>query len=159
MLRYNFCRPDSGLLKLLIFHVTKQVTPDFYLFRNFWKENGSQVSPTRTIKIFWFLVNIYYWIKTKSFSKEIKKEVRYIITNSEWRSIFLQVFHNLYTSYIASGLPHLTTHMIFFCSVRQWSKHCIPKLLRCTILFHSEEVWSNTIYSSSEASGVNHIIY
>ena len=27
------------------------------------------------------------------------------------------------------------------------------------IMLHNEEVWSNTIYSSSEASGVNHIIH
>ena len=26
-------------------------------------------------------------------------------------------------------------------------------------MLHNEEVWSNTIYSSSEASGVNHIIF
>ena len=37
---------------LLIFHGTRQVSPDLYLFRNFWKEKGSQVSPTRTIKVF-----------------------------------------------------------------------------------------------------------
>ena len=36
----------------LIFNVTRQVSPDFYLFRNFWKGKGSQVSPTHTIKVF-----------------------------------------------------------------------------------------------------------
>ena len=30
---------------LLIFHITWQVSPDFCLFRNFWKEKRSQVSP------------------------------------------------------------------------------------------------------------------
>ena len=60
MLRHNFCRPDGRLVKLfLFFHVTRQVSPDFYLFRNFWKENGSQVSPTHTIKVFG---NIYIYI-------------------------------------------------------------------------------------------------
>ena len=29
---------------------------------------------------------------------------------------------------------------------------------RSNIVLHNEEVWSNTIYSSNEASGVNHII-
>ena len=39
---------------LLIFHVARQVSPDFYLFRNFWNEKGSQVFPTHTIKVFGF---------------------------------------------------------------------------------------------------------
>ena len=29
----------------------------------------------------------------------------------------------------------------------------------CNIMLQNEEVWGNTIYSSSEASGVNHIIH
>ena len=37
---------------LLIFHVATQVSPDFYLFRNFWKEKRSQVSPTHITKLF-----------------------------------------------------------------------------------------------------------
>ena len=39
---------------LLIFHVARQVSPDFHLFRNFWKEKGCHVSPTHTIKVFGF---------------------------------------------------------------------------------------------------------
>ena len=44
---------------LLIFHVTRHVSPDFYLFHNFWKGKNSLVSPTHTAKLFGFWYNIY----------------------------------------------------------------------------------------------------
>ena len=39
---------------LVIVHVIRQVSPDFYLFHNFWKEKKSQVSPIHTTKLFGF---------------------------------------------------------------------------------------------------------
>ena len=52
LLRYFIHTLRSTSKTLLILHVTTQVSPDFYLFRNFWKEKRSQVSPTHTTKLF-----------------------------------------------------------------------------------------------------------
>ena len=44
---------------LLILHVTRPVSPDFYLFRNFWK--GKSGLPYPHNQTFWFLVNIKHF--------------------------------------------------------------------------------------------------
>ena len=46
---------------LFIFHVTRHVSPDFYLFHNFWKGKNSQVSPTHTAKLFGFWYNFTFF--------------------------------------------------------------------------------------------------
>ena len=44
---------DGRLVKLFLFStLLDKSPPDFYLFRNFWKEKRSQVSPTHTTKLF-----------------------------------------------------------------------------------------------------------
>ena len=50
-----FYRTDGRFFKtLVIFHVSRQVSRDFYLLHNFWKEKKSQISPTHTTKLFGF---------------------------------------------------------------------------------------------------------
>ena len=44
---------------LLIFHGTRQVSPDFYLFHNFWKEKWGLPYPDN--QTFWFLVNFIFF--------------------------------------------------------------------------------------------------
>ena len=44
---------------LLIFHGTRQVSPDFYLFHNFWKEKKSQGSPPRQSNFLVFGIYTY----------------------------------------------------------------------------------------------------
>ena len=62
MLLHYFTHTLRSTSKTLrIFHVATQVSLDFYLFRNFWKEKRSQVSPTHTTKLFGFGKFHLFW--------------------------------------------------------------------------------------------------
>ena len=68
MLLHYFLQAWRSTCKtLVIVHVSRQVSPDFYLFQNFWKEKKSQVSPIHTTKVFgfWWLYN--RWNRKKIF--------------------------------------------------------------------------------------------
>ena len=54
LLHYFLPTLRSTCKTLVIFHVGRRVSPDFYLFHNFLKEKKSQVSPTHTTKLFGF---------------------------------------------------------------------------------------------------------
>ena len=48
---------------------------------------------------------------------------------------------------------------VYKCIFYNTNVYCIYRCILCNIMLQNEEVCGNTIYSSSEASGVNHIIY
>ena len=56
MLMHYFLQARRSIQKtLLIFHATREVSPDFfYLFHNFWKEKSGL--PYQHNQTFWFLV-------------------------------------------------------------------------------------------------------
>ena len=82
MLLYYFLQAWRSTRKtILIFHDIRQVSPDFYLFHNFWKEKKSQVSPTRTIKHFGF------WYKFHLFWKYEHLSLRIIMYLVKYKSV------------------------------------------------------------------------
>ena len=68
MLHYFLQARWSTRKTLVIFQVTRQVSPDFYLFHNFWKQKKSQVSPTPQNQTFgfWYNVTFFNYMSTKT---------------------------------------------------------------------------------------------
>ena len=65
---YQLLLTINECIQIDIFHLTRQVSPDFYVFHKFWKEKKGRVSPTHTTKLFgfWYSFTFFDYISTKN---------------------------------------------------------------------------------------------